>query len=144
MATNSSVLVWEIPWTEEPGRHRPWGHKKVGHDLATKQHPSHFLHSNNIIILYSYNKTTFTRKYLKIFSQLSEVFSKYYVSPYYEQRIGDIQGSLFSFPSWCCGILLDCAQETDRQQCGGELHEINKDSRWDQSFSHPFLSFTVF
>ena len=37
MATHSSTLAWEIPWTEEPGRYSPWGHKRVGHDLATKQ-----------------------------------------------------------------------------------------------------------
>ena len=29
MATHSSILAWEIPWTEEPGRLRsPWGHKE--------------------------------------------------------------------------------------------------------------------
>ena len=27
MATHSSILAWEIPWTEEPG-YSPWGHKK--------------------------------------------------------------------------------------------------------------------
>ena len=27
MATNSSILAWEILWTEEPGRHSPWGCK---------------------------------------------------------------------------------------------------------------------
>ena len=32
MATHSSIVAWEIPWTEEP-----WGHKRVGHDLMTKQ-----------------------------------------------------------------------------------------------------------
>ena len=26
MATHSSILVWEIPWTEEPGN--PWGRKE--------------------------------------------------------------------------------------------------------------------
>ena len=26
MATHSSILIWEIPWTEEPGKlHSPWG-----------------------------------------------------------------------------------------------------------------------
>ena len=25
------------PWTEKPGGHSPWGRKRVGHDLATKQ-----------------------------------------------------------------------------------------------------------
>ena len=36
MATHSSILVWEIPWTEEPGG-RPWGQKRVGDNLATRQ-----------------------------------------------------------------------------------------------------------
>ena len=25
MATHSSVFVWKIPWTEEPGGYSPWG-----------------------------------------------------------------------------------------------------------------------
>ena len=34
----SSILAWEILWTEEPGRLRgPWGHERVWHNLATKQ-----------------------------------------------------------------------------------------------------------
>ena len=28
MATHSSILAWEIPWTEEPERYSPWGHKE--------------------------------------------------------------------------------------------------------------------
>ena len=37
MATHSSILAWEIPWTEEPGRLQSMGSQRVGHDLATKQ-----------------------------------------------------------------------------------------------------------
>ena len=36
MATLSSILAWEIPWTEEPGRLQSMGSLRVGHDLATK------------------------------------------------------------------------------------------------------------
>ena len=36
MTTHSSILVWEIPWTEEPGGYNPWGRRRVGHDLVTK------------------------------------------------------------------------------------------------------------
>ena len=36
MATHSSILVWEIPWTEEPGRLQSMGSKRIGHDLGTK------------------------------------------------------------------------------------------------------------
>ena len=42
MATHASILAWRILWTEEPGGLQsmgssPWGCKRVGHDLATKQ-----------------------------------------------------------------------------------------------------------
>ena len=36
MATHSSILTWEISWTEEPGRLQSMGSQRVGHDLATK------------------------------------------------------------------------------------------------------------
>ena len=36
MATLSSVLAWEIPWTEEPGRLTAHGWQRVRNDLATK------------------------------------------------------------------------------------------------------------
>ena len=29
MATHSSILVWRIPWTEEPGGYSLWGHKEL-------------------------------------------------------------------------------------------------------------------
>ena len=31
MATHSSVLAWEISWTEEPGRLQSTGSQRVGH-----------------------------------------------------------------------------------------------------------------
>ena len=34
MAIHSSILAWEIPWTEEPwGIKSSWGHKRVEHSL---------------------------------------------------------------------------------------------------------------
>ena len=32
MATHSSILAWEIPWTEEPGGLQSVGSQRVGHD----------------------------------------------------------------------------------------------------------------
>ena len=32
MATHSSILAWDIPWTEEPGRQQSTGSQRVGHD----------------------------------------------------------------------------------------------------------------
>ena len=36
MATQSNILAWEIPWTEEPGRLQSMGLERVRHDLATE------------------------------------------------------------------------------------------------------------
>ena len=32
MATHSSTLAWNIPWTEEPGRLQSMGSQRVRHD----------------------------------------------------------------------------------------------------------------
>ena len=32
MATHTSTLAWEIPWTKEPGRLQSMGPQGVGHD----------------------------------------------------------------------------------------------------------------
>ena len=37
MATHSTILAWEIPWTEESGGLQPMGLQKVGHQLVTQQ-----------------------------------------------------------------------------------------------------------
>ena len=37
MATHSSILAWEISWTEKPGRLESVGLQRVRHDLVTKQ-----------------------------------------------------------------------------------------------------------
>ena len=45
MATHSSILAWEIPWAEEPGRLRFMGLQRVRLDLATKQQ---LIHSSTV------------------------------------------------------------------------------------------------
>ena len=37
MGIHSSILVWEIPWTEEPGGLQSMGSQRVRNDLVTKQ-----------------------------------------------------------------------------------------------------------
>ena len=42
MATHSSILAWEIPWTEEPGGLQSVGLERIGHDLGlTHTHLRH-------------------------------------------------------------------------------------------------------
>ena len=38
MATHSSILAWEIPWTEEPDGLQFMGSQRVRHVLETKTH----------------------------------------------------------------------------------------------------------
>ena len=39
VATHSSILAWEIPWTEESGRfYNPWWVTRIGHNVTSKHH----------------------------------------------------------------------------------------------------------
>ena len=40
MATHSSILAWEIPWTEEPGELQSMELQRVSHNLVTKKQKS--------------------------------------------------------------------------------------------------------
>ena len=44
MEIHSSILAWESPWTEEPGRIQSMGLQRVKHDLATKQQQCSYVH----------------------------------------------------------------------------------------------------
>ena len=48
MATHSSVLAWETPWTEEPGGLQSTGSHTVRHDHATKVSPPYKLPSQKL------------------------------------------------------------------------------------------------
>ena len=60
IATHSSVLAWEIPWTEEPGGQQSMGSQRVRHNLVTKQQQyiytfcklNSFFSKNEKILLY--------------------------------------------------------------------------------------------
>ena len=41
MATQSSILAWRTPWTEEPGGLQSMGSQRVGHDCATNTFKEH-------------------------------------------------------------------------------------------------------
>ena len=44
MSTHSSILAWEIPWTEEPGGLQSMGLQKVRHDWAHTHQSSECIH----------------------------------------------------------------------------------------------------
>jgi len=45
MATCSSILAWEIPWTEEPGGLQSMGSQRVRHDLAAAQQQQVYIYT---------------------------------------------------------------------------------------------------
>ena len=45
VATNSSILVWRIPWTEEPGDVQYMVSQKVGHDWMSMHTHNFFINS---------------------------------------------------------------------------------------------------
>ena len=49
MATHSSTLAWEIPWTEEPGKLQSMRLRTVEHDLATEYTHTSYKWPNRIM-----------------------------------------------------------------------------------------------
>ena len=39
MATHSTILAWDIPWTEKPGRLQSMGLQRVGHNWVHTHFP---------------------------------------------------------------------------------------------------------
>ena len=52
MATHSSILAWEIPWTEEPGRLQSMGSRRAGHDWThTQLYGNEKIHEKEPLVL---------------------------------------------------------------------------------------------
>ena len=65
MATHSSILVWRIPWTKEPGGLQSMGSQRVGHDKVTNT----FTFCPREV--YSSPQETYTDKGLKVIQLVS-------------------------------------------------------------------------
>ena len=68
MATHSSTLAWEIPWTEEPGRLPTTGLKRVGHNSGTKQQATRF--SNILSLLWDPIQDTTLQLAFNVFEKI--------------------------------------------------------------------------
>ena len=51
MATHSNVIVWRIPWTEEPVGYGPWSHK----ELDTAEQLTQAGHASNLDVHWQMN-----------------------------------------------------------------------------------------
>ena len=49
-ATHSSILAWEISWTEEPGGLQVMGSQRAGHDLVIKQQHTYTYVWNSVFV----------------------------------------------------------------------------------------------
>ena len=68
MATHFSILAWEIPWTEEPGRLYSMGSQTVRQTVVTKQQ-----RQLNCTIKNCYG-STFYVCFTKIFTKVESFF----------------------------------------------------------------------
>ena len=64
MATHSSILAWEIPWTEEPGGLQSMGSQRAGYDWATKHIHTHVYFYWSIVDLQCCTNLCCTAKWL--------------------------------------------------------------------------------
>ena len=87
MATHSSILAWEIPWTEDPGGLQSLESQRVEHNLATEKKPGitlcfKYLKSDWAYVLYLVMKVFFYKKkhkwsdYMLYFRQLLLLFGR--------------------------------------------------------------------
>ena len=67
---HSSILAWEIPWTEEPGGLQSLEVTSVRHDLATKPPPL-------ILLLYVRNKAVCRMTKIKEWLPFRDYFQNY-------------------------------------------------------------------
>ena len=63
MATHSSILVWKIPWTEEPGRLQSTESQRVGHDRGTEHIYTQYLNDINGVKKHLLVEGHFNHKY---------------------------------------------------------------------------------
>ena len=76
MATHSSTLAWEIPWTEEPGRLQSMGSQRVGHILVTKPPPPLF-NKLTLSSVFSYIVTGDIRGNIKFYDHTLSIVNWY-------------------------------------------------------------------
>ena len=70
MTTHSSILSWEIPWTEEPGGLQCMGSQRVGHDWVKWKEKKYYF-SGGLFSKVLYLSQTFALKLYSLFILLN-------------------------------------------------------------------------
>ena len=81
MATHSRILAWEVPWIEESGSYSPWGCKRVGHNLATKQQQPSLWSSSHLYMTAGKTMALTIQTFVdKVMSLIFNVLSKFVIA----------------------------------------------------------------
>ena len=134
MATHSSINAWRIPWTQEPGRLSPWGHRGR-HDLETNnnkyQRLMNFLSQMKIIKKKQFVKRIKTREFLLALGRRLQDLCFWFfltLSPM-TAALEAAQGSLTLWPMTkkkssatptehcCCSVATSCLTLCDPMDC---------------------------
>ena len=75
MKTHSSILAWEIPWTEEPGGLQSMGSQRIEHDWSDLEGT----HAGNFFVHQSLRTNTGLNDILEEKSEYDIVFLKLYM-----------------------------------------------------------------
>ena len=92
MATHSSILAREIPWTEEPGGLQPMGLQRVRHEWTTK-HVVLFQVYSKVIQLHVY-RYFYTHTHTYIFFQFFPIIGYYSIKLFCLGFIGKLQADI--------------------------------------------------
>ena len=101
MATHSSILAWEIPWTEEPGGPESMGSQRVGHNWPT-EHAHTSLTQGNLVLCHLYPFMPYWA------SQMLPFFSKLKIcgNPAWSTSLVPFLHCLFSLVSFFLSLFL--------------------------------------
>ena len=93
MATHSSNLAWEIPWTEEPGRLQSVGLQRVVHDWESTQY------TNQVYVEYGITKSQTQLSDLTC-TQAQEILITYSIPSIVLNLWSSLSPSIFTINLW--------------------------------------------
>ena len=134
MATHSSILVWKIPWTEDPGRLQSMGSQRVGHDWATSLSLSYSKTENFIIIFFFERNWTDFSLHFHLWNSLICKCIKYLFTYKFGLICYNI-GNIYCIMFFCLTYLFPWDMEGRcgrRVECWEKLQKLNMRSKQQQ------------
>ena len=98
MATHSRILAWKIPWKRSLAGYSPWGHKRVEHDLATKQQQQ----QKSTDLVYFVNESCSSIVYATYVEEMNEWLTECTHNMTATRHTFCLTGCLLLFKFWLC------------------------------------------